>query len=268
MINVTIWSKDRACQLDLTLTTYKKYFKQWRFCPLHIIYKFSSPLYKAGYEIVKKLHPEFIWVEETNFRNNTLESIFNNKNQYQAFMVDDDVFVDYFSYEDKECVNFFIEPAVACFSPRMAPYINYCYTANGPCPPPSFLKERPNLWEWRGNPYDWGYPWSVASFHIFRKQDLTPIINVPFKAANSFEGGLVSNISFRGRELMSCYPQAKCICSVNNKVQTENNNRNENSSPISYLNAEFLKGRRLDPDINDKFKLNMCHGELKYEWRK
>jgi hypothetical protein len=141
-------------------------------------------------------------------------------------MVDDDVFVDSFSFQDKECVEFFMEPAVACFSPRMAPYLDYCYTANGPCPPPNFLNGRPNLWEWRGKPFDWGYPWSVASFHIFRKHDLLPLANANFRAANSFEGAFVSRVSFSGRELMSCYPQAKCICSVNNKVQNENSNRN------------------------------------------
>jgi hypothetical protein len=268
MINVVAWSKNRACQLDLTLSTYKKYFSEWKSCQVSIIYTYSDESYKRGYDLCQKLHPEFNWIKETNFRQDTLKAIFTSPHTYQSFMVDDDVFVDRFSLEDKECQELFKNQSVACISPRLAPYINYCYTANHTQPQPTFLKDRDHLWEWRGKPYDWGYPWSVASFHIFRKSDIVNLQMLKFKGANSFEGGFISAASFNGRELMSCYKQAKCICSTNNKVQIENGNRHENSDPLDILNSNFINGKRLDSDINDKYTLNMCHGPLKYEWRK
>ena len=68
MINTIIWSKDRACQLDLTLSTYKKYFSEWNSQQVNIIYTGSTDSYNQGYEIVKAKHKEFNWVRETNFR--------------------------------------------------------------------------------------------------------------------------------------------------------------------------------------------------------
>lgn len=268
MINVVVWSKNRACQLDLTLSSYKKYFSDWQKCQVSIIYTYTDNNYKKGYELCQQYNPEFTWIKETDFRQDTIKAIFSSNHNYQAFMVDDDVFIDKFSLEDKECQEFLTNHSVSCLSPRLAPYVNYCYTANQKQPQPTFLIDRDHLWEWRGKPYDWGYPWSVSGFHIFRKSDLINLQKLQFRGANSFEGGFISASPFVGRELMSCYKQAKCICSTNNKVQTENGNRHENSDPLDILNSIFLNGKRLDPNTNNKYVLNMCHGPLKYEWRK
>ena len=144
MINVTVWSKNRACQLDLTLSSFKKYFKEWELCRVNIIYTFTDSYYEAGYERCKKYHPEFNWIRETNFRQNTLDSIFLNNLKYQAFIVDDDVFVDEFSVNDKEFKEFLTNQSVACLSPRIAPYVNYCYTANQPQPQPKVSMAMPS----------------------------------------------------------------------------------------------------------------------------
>jgi 3'-phosphoadenosine 5'-phosphosulfate sulfotransferase (PAPS reductase)/FAD synthetase len=71
MIKVISWSKDRPAQLDLTLSSLKKYFVNWREIDINIIYLDTTENYKKGYELVQKYHPEFNYIRETNFRQNT-----------------------------------------------------------------------------------------------------------------------------------------------------------------------------------------------------
>lgn len=262
-INIICWSKDRACQLDLTLSTFKKYFKEWKDQQVNIIYTYSNEFHKKGYDRVKELHPEFSWIKERNFKNDTVIA-FNSFLPYTSFIVDDDVFIDYFSIEDPEFQEFFKNEDIACVSPRMAPYVNFCYTQNQPQPPPAFNEKR--MWSWKNAIHDWGYPFSVACLHIFRTKDLTFLNHMFFKGPNSLEGGICSEFPQKATQMI-CFNHSKCICSTNNKVQTENGNRHDNLNPLDDLNSNFINGKRLCPDINHQYVLNMAHGPLKYEWR-
>ncbi len=264
MLNILVFSKDRACQLDLTLTTYKKYFKEWKQQKLSIIYKYSSPFYQAGYDLVKKLHPEFTWVVESNFQRDTINAFNMGGRPYTSLLVDDDVFVDNFSLADPEIQLFFNNKNILCVSPRLAPYVNYCYTQNQPQPQPIFNADR--TWNWNGAIHDWGYPMSIASFHIFRTEDISRQINtINYVSPSYLEGVCLAPNPPLNRPLMICYEQAKCICSTNNRVQNANNNRTENNAPLDVLNTLFISGKRLNPDKNHQYKLNMCHGPLSYE---
>jgi len=270
MINTISWSKDRACQLDLTLTTYKKYFSEWKEQPFSIIYTASTARYNAGYDIVKKRHPEFNWVKETNFRTDTISCFNKFKQPYTTFVVDDDVFIDFFSLKSDEFRTFQADQSIICISPRLAPYVTYCYPASLDSPPPTFDPNyNQKVWNWKQGHLrgDWCYPWSVACHHIFRTEDIEHAVNnVPFKFANSFEGNcLMGHINER-RPNMLCFQTAKCVCAENNKVQTENQNRNENSHSLEYLNETFLSGKRLCPDANHQKIFNACHAPISVVW--
>ena len=262
-INVICFSKNRACQLDLTLSTFKKYFKEWKDQTVNIIYTYTDDFYKQGYDKVKEFHPEFNWIKERDFKNDTLVTIASFL-PYTAFLVDDDVFIDNFSINDPEIQEFFNNEDISCVSPRMAPYINFCYTQNKPQPPPIFNEKR--MWKWKEAVHDWNYPTSIASFHIFRTKDLVFLNTMPFKGPNSLEGNMCGMYP-QNRNYMICYNHAKCFCAATNKIQCENNNRHENSNSLEDLNTGFINGERLSPDINDKYTFNMAHGPIKYEWR-
>lgn len=152
MINVLCWSKNRSAQLDLTLSTYKKYFKEWKEQTLNIIYTYTDDFYKQGYDRVKQLHPEFNWIKERDFRNDTLLTL-SSFLPYTSFLVDDDVIINPFSIQDPEFKEFFSNEDIACLSCRMAPYINYCYTQNQPQSPPIFNEKR--MWNWKNAVHDW-----------------------------------------------------------------------------------------------------------------
>jgi len=266
MINIVIWSKDRAAQLDLTLKGFKNSFKEWHDQKVNIIYTYSSPLFKAGYDLVKSFHPEFNWVLETNFRQDTLKQLFDNNLEFCSFLVDDDVFIGKFSINDPEFQLFLSNDKYACLSPRLAPYVNYCYPAQQNQLQPTFIPSKILSWDWTQCTYDWGYPASVASMHIYRKTDLEFIKSLNFRGANSLEGAMEGSFS-RSKKLMICYKQAKCICSTNNKVQNENANYNANSHPVDSLNAGLLNGKRLDENINNNYVINMCHGPISLRWK-
>lgn len=106
-----------------------------------------------------------------------------------------------------------------------------------------------------------GYPCSVASFHVFRTKDLVHLNTTTFKGPNSFEG-IFCSVLPQNRNYMSCYETAKSITSTNSKIQTENANRFCNLNSLNDLNSQFISGKRLCPDINDKLVCNMAHGPV------
>src|SRR5580658_5475773 len=127
MIDVIIFSKDRAAQCDLMLSGLKYYFREWSQQKYTILFTYSNDLHKLAYDRVKSLHPEpcFTWIKETNFYNDT-KSIFNSgKNPLVSFLVDDDVFIDSFSLDSYEFKTFMDNSQIACLSPRIAPYTTY-----------------------------------------------------------------------------------------------------------------------------------------------
>jgi hypothetical protein len=266
MIQFILCSKDRACQLDLTLSSMKKHFKEWKEQKFDIIYTYSSEEYKKGYEKVKQFHPEFNWIKETNYHNDTVAAFNNGTTPYVSFLVDDDVFINPITLSCPEFQEFLTNDQIACFSGRMSPSVNFCYTANISAPQPEFNPNR--TWNWQ-NPSlrgDWNYPMSIASFHVFRREDLTKAINTePFRSPNYFEQALANNPPM-GRPLMICCETAKCYCGTNNRVQNDNANRNENSAPLDILNKLFVMGRRLSPTANRGLVSVTAHGPVKYIW--
>jgi hypothetical protein len=265
MINVVIWSKDRACQLDLTLQTYKKHFKEWKEQSVTIIYKWSTITYKLGYDKVMELHPEFKFICEKDFRLDTLTATFDTDKEYISFMVDDDIFINDMTLDSNEFKEFVTNPKISCLSPRISYNVNYCYTQNNRATPPITMNDK-NMWNWKdGCSGDWNYPWSVAAFHIFRKSDLYSLSGMNFKAPNTFEAALC-NIPFTNRDYMICFNNAKTFTGANNRVQQENSNRHENTDPINVLNTTFISGRRLSSEVNVGHISNACHGPVKYVW--
>jgi len=258
MINVIMYSFDRACQLDLALRSIKDHFAEWQSCTWTIIVKCSNDEYSKGYSRVRQLHPErqFEFVHEINFRDDTRRA-FNKPNKpYTTWMMDDDAFIRPFSLQDQQFKDFANNQEITTLSCRLAPYMNECYTQSRKALVPDLTE---NLtWNWRnsskldlfhGYPTDWGYPMSIASFHIFRTYQIASTVNkVIFKAPNSLEGQLALNPP--AGDYMMCYPRALNINIPINKAQTENGNRFGNKSHLQQdvLNREFIVGKRLSTD--------------------
>jgi hypothetical protein len=256
MINLIIFSKDRACQLDLLLRSIKVFFKGWDKLTFNIIYKYSSEDYRKGYEKVKSIHKEFNYVLETDFKRDTLRYLSTN-NPLTMFGVDDDVFKEGFSLDCPE-IDMLRNQDVSCVSLRMHPGINYCYTENRPTPPPNFINTNPYVWEWKNLLGDWSYPMSL-DFNIFRTADISNRCHVlPYSNPNTFEGNLAAIPILK--PLMVCFKKSKIFNIPVNKVQTVNGNRFGGIS-ADFLNSKFLEGHQVDLEPLKGFENISAHQE-------
>jgi hypothetical protein len=252
MVNIVIFSKNRACQLELLLRSIKEKFVKWNENRISILYKSTTEEFDAGYSLLMKLHPEFNFIREHNFKNDLIQLV-TRADEYTMFLVDDNVFIRRFGLEETPIKTFMYHEDILTVSLRMAPYISKCYTQKRDVKIP---KLHNFLWNWidaanndlfHGYPSDWGYPMSVDG-HLFRTFDIISTIeNAPYKAPNTFESYLAAN-SPRNRKSMLCFEKAKILNIPANKVQEENGNHAGVTCLLTAeeINSKFLKGAIID----------------------
>lgn len=250
MLNIIIFSKNRACQLELLLRSLKIYLQDWQSYSVNIIYSYSNNDYERGYEIVKKQFPSFNYFPESqdqvianSFKNLVLEC-FNNDQPYTMFLVDDLVFKSPVNLTDATFQSFVNDSSILCLSLRLSPQIKYCYTANIFSPPPIF--ENNLVWNWQVCPKnsDWGYPMSLDG-HIFRTSEIYDLIalNCSFNNPNTLETQLA--LRPLSSPQMICYAESKIVNIPANKVQDIYSNRHAQMIDLSDLNQRFLNNCRL-----------------------
>lgn len=244
MVNIIIFSRNRACQLDLLLRSVYYNFVNWNSYKWNVLYTYDDA-FKTGYDLVIKAHPDINFIKETNFKQNVLNLI-NNTDPYIMFGVDDNVFKNRFDITgSSEFYDFDIRDDVMALSLRMWPGITYCYTENRPTPPPIFKENGINIWNWRDSKLsgDWSYPFSI-DMSIFKKKDiLENLINVNYWNPNTMEGYLANQAW--NKPYLICYKESIIFNNPINKVQTANGNRCGNVS-TQYLNKMFLAGDVID----------------------
>ena len=68
MITAIIFSKDRAVQLDFQLTSLNRH--SGGIFDIYVLYEYSNPDFKNGYEKLISKYPSLNWVQEKNFQEN------------------------------------------------------------------------------------------------------------------------------------------------------------------------------------------------------
>ncbi len=258
MINIIIFSKDRACQLELLLRSMKTFFFESSICNVSILYRYSNDLFKKGYDRTILLHPEYNYVlEENGGFKRQLISLIKTELKGTMFLVDDIIFKDYFFIRSNEMRKFLDTPDIVCLSLRMCPRISYCYPEKRATPPPEFLEG--NVWNWVGLPGDWGYPHSLDA-HLFRTDEILPLIrSMNYSNPNTFEGTWSTHPPIN-QPYMICYEESKIVNNPINKVQTANNNHCGNIS-AETLNVQYLMGLGISLNTFIKIKNMSPHQE-------
>jgi len=256
-LSVIIFSKDRACQLELLLRSIKIFFMGWEDVNINIIYKHTDEKFKLGYDLVKKIHPQFNYILEKKdkFMKQTLDCI-NNSEENIVFFVDDDVFKEKFSLKNENIQTFENNTKILCASLRLAPQINYSYTRNTHVNPP--VCDENLIWDWQKIKHVslWGYPMSVDG-HIFRKSDILDVFKkIKFTNPNSLEHALSKNPI--NKKYMICFPKPIIMNIPWNKVQNENENHSENINQED-INKIFLSGKIISLDKIVKMKNHSTH---------
>ncbi len=245
MLNILIFSKDRACQLELLLRSMAKHFKGIADYKINILYTFSTDGFKEGYQkltmehIPAGMNVEFHFERVLGFKQSVIRLIDSAKT-YTMFAVDDNVFKASFSLDCPEFHRFCSDPKLACLSPRLYPGINYCYSAKLDSPPPVF--DEPGIWRWAGYKGDWSYPMSIDT-HIFRTKDIMHLLlNCDYSNPNTLEGHMANRCLCAPK--MICFQEAKVMNLPINKVQTANGNHCGNIS-AEFLNEQYLSNKTI-----------------------
>lgn len=269
-MNIVIFSKDRAAQLDLFLRSMKRFFPEfYRYQDISILYTFSNEGFGSGYVKTITLNPEFRYVYETpgNFKIDTLNLINPDKN-FTMFFVDDNVFKNKFTLMSEEVKEFAIRDDIACVSLRLCPRITYCYTMNIPMQVPNFVDPVRRIWRWRDAcPGDWSYPMSLDG-HLFKTDDVLSLFMIlDYQNPNTMEAAM--SLKPLPMPFMICFKDSKIFNVPANKVQNVNNNRHGNT-PAQDINERFIKGGRLSLDklIENPLAINntSCHQDVPIEW--
>ena len=126
MINGIVFSKDRACQLNLLLSSLEKNAKN--IFETKVIYTSSNLEFEEGYEKLINQYPEVKWIKESsNFKEDVLSSIQNTESDYTCFFTDDDIV--YRTLNEDDLTSKLKEDKDAfCFSTRLGLNTNKCYT--------------------------------------------------------------------------------------------------------------------------------------------
>ena len=104
MLNIIIFSKDRACQLELLLRSMKLYFAEFSQHKINILYTYSNDSFKKGYEKLFKIHNDtnINYIRETAKFKEHVVLLLNQDNPYTILFVDDVVFKNPFTLTSKQ----------------------------------------------------------------------------------------------------------------------------------------------------------------------
>jgi glycosyltransferase involved in cell wall biosynthesis/ubiquinone/menaquinone biosynthesis C-methylase UbiE len=242
-----IFSKDRALQLDATLSSFYLNCQDASLAKLNVLYKCSSKRFEKQYEILKVDYPDVSFIKENDFKSQTLSIIYDSN--YILFMVDDILFTRRFILSDIEKV-LSNEIESIGFSLRLGHNTNYCYPLDKEQKFPDTIKVEKNIlsYAWRCAEHDFGYPVEVSS-SIYRSCDIYSYIkSLEFHNPNTLEAVMYKNCDKIKHEKMLMYDTSVAFGIPLNLVQDVCINRSDNSMKFTAdeLAKIFDTGEILD----------------------
>lgn len=255
-MNVIIFSKDRACLLDLFLRSAEKYFAGWDNQSMNIVVKFTTEEYKQAY--YEKINYPFF--EEEIFKEDVIDSI-DLSEEHTMFFTDDDIFCNEFSLNKGKFRHFQGRDDIICFSLRLNTGLSYCYPQSKIITPPEFAAY--NVFGWKGQQGYYNYPMSVNG-HIFKTKDILPLLErLEYDNPTWLEYQL--SINPINKPFMNCGDKSFIVNNPCNRVQSVCENRNEGLDN-EKINERFLSGKRLSLDMVKNIEVKSCHQPIELIW--
>lgn len=271
MIDLIIWSKDRAAQLHLLLDSIQQNMTGI-FNP-YIIYNYSNDEYMKGYDLLfdGRHCPSYIFdgltiIKEENFRKDTMLIVGNktSDNDFIAFSTDDTVLTRPAEFRRGYMDN------VSVFSLRLGFNTTEQDIHAGTTQPPlNVYKDEGTTISWNFGDYhphnNYGYPFGL-DMHVYHREELYNLMKyMNFKNTNELETGLFHKKLCISPRIRS-FKQSVAVNIPVNSITQVTRAGEIHSSTTEYLNSEYLKGRRLSLDSLSKEKIVGCHQEIKLEW--
>ena len=242
-LHVVIFSKDRACQLDLLIRSKRRFLRVAH--KTTIIYNTSGAAFNSGYAMLQQLpmNRDIIWRRQQrpqDFKDHLLEGIKRSPAELTMFLVDDDIFYRSFYPSHLRHLNWQTNAAVETLSLRLSRDTCYSYLAdqNFDCPITEDC-----LFDWAGQPHDFGYPISLDG-NIYRTLEITARINrTRCKNPNELEAGLNGTGYIRPK--LAVFGASFVYGIPANRVQNTFSNRHEAGDHVK-LNDQFLAGKSIN----------------------
>jgi hypothetical protein len=275
-MNVIIFSKNRACQLDATIRSFKENCLEANACGVYVLYTSSSEEYEKGYLVAKRKHKSVDFIKESDFwlDLNSIMKLGVPNDNLVMFLVDDIVFKDKFSLRDKQFLMLQKYNEVVSLSLRLWNGITSCYATGVKNTIPAFSKGC--AWNWRNDNLknnDWGYPMSVDG-NVFRYDSMKSFLEaLNFKSPNTLEATM-HQIAVGNKTIptvMLCYPQGSKLFNIPaNRVQNSHNNRFEDNSLFDQkiMNDKFLAGEQVSLSPFKTVKNDTVHFPCEYVFEK
>lgn len=259
MIKFLIFSKDRACQLDLLLRSIKEFVPEELIWDIEVLYTYSNPHFQEGYKIIQNRYPFVYLVEEKDFKKDLKELINDTYAEFVCTLVDDDVFIR--KLENNQYFNKIYHNDVANLSLRLNPNMTYCYPQEM-----EFLAPHSTVWDWTLAEGDYSYPVSLSGT-IWTKKHLQSYVDPLFyNSPNTLESAM-----YQCRHLykpkMACYPENLVVNIPANRVQNTHHNRSIGVQNAITLNQAFLSGKVIDLAPLKSYKSNSCFIDYRYTFK-
>jgi hypothetical protein len=261
---IAVFSRDRALQLEATLSSLRRHCADLSDARFLIVYKATDSRHELQYaELAGELGDLSVdLVPERRFRADLLTGLLarmdgpvgwqsrvlvaasarsrlpstllerslrrDHADELIFFLVDDNIFVRDFTFREVAAA-LRRRPAAIGFSLRLGTNTTNCYAFDETQEVPDFEQVTPRVLEyaWPEAERDFGYPLEVSS-SVYRAHELVPVLlGLRFHSPNTLESGLASVAPRLApeRPRLLCFRSSVTFCNPINKVQTEYANR-------------------------------------------
>lgn len=265
MINLLIWSKDRACQLDLLLGSLPQgYFD------VDVLFKVSNDDFDRGYTLLKSKYPNVNFIREAVFHVQTMDCLAKAKYENKTICVstDDTVFYRHPNLKWYE-ISDLITEEVCTFSFRYGLNTTLQNHNTGEIQPSlNIYEDNHTHIRWRFDNYhplhNYGYPFGL-DMHVYDGDLLFQLAqNIEFNNTNQLESGLF--------QYTNVVPRIVCAEKISTAVNIPCNNMSgitlggqQYPFDVEYLNRMFLEGYTINLEPIQKLEFNSCHFEIPLE---
>jgi hypothetical protein len=256
-IEVIIFSKDRAFQLDGLLRSMDRFFEHPH--RTIVLYASSSPDYQRSYDMLSARHEDVAWRLESDFKKDVLDLVDaagKQGSRFVMFLVDDIVFTRRFTGEDM-LEHLEEDEDLLAVSLRLGENIYFCHPRGSKTEPPNFLEN--GRCHWRdAHPGYWDYPMSIDG-NIYRQGDMVETLaKINFTNPNSFEAAMSGKPI--DRPCLLCHPKPYLVNLALNLVQDMFNNPHGDVS-AEFLNERYIEGYVIDIEPFVGGEYSACHIE-------
>lgn len=267
MIDLIIWSFDRASQLNTLLTSIRRNCNIFN---IKIVYNFSNKFFQDGYIKLIADNTTCFWTRDNgDFEEQTKFALAHCRTDYVSFSTDDCVF-------HKKVDKSVLEAALPEFDNQVFSFrLGYNTLEQdihrGTKQPPLNMHAVKEGWiAWDVNKYhphdNYGYPFGL-DLHVFRRDLINNLLkNMDFNSTNQLETNLCGQ---RGKidEMRAFFESV----AVNIPINTINNTTITGLyHPISKeeLNEKWLNGEVIDVEDVENTKFIGCHQEHNFKFVK